>query len=414
MAAPESEPPTNARYVTLGYLGGLTLILYLDRMCIGKAAPFIQDELGLVDWQMGCVHAAFMLAYGLFEVVTGHWGDRFGSHRVLIRVVVWWSIFTALTGVVGGFVTLLVVRFLFGAGEAGALPNASRVIDRWFPESTRGRVRGFVNTPALVGGMAAPLLTAYLIEAIGWRWVFAVFGSVGVVWALLFSRWFHDAHAEHPSVNAAGRELIGPPPAVAHAGHLPLRPIPGSRNVWLLSGVLASGSCCVNLLFAWYPTYLERVRGVSNVESGWWNSFIMFGGAAGCLAGGWFADVARRRVHNPPVGVPRGGRAGVRAGRVGDGTGFRRVRRRVEERVPGGRVFRHPLSRRVVVGGEQRDERAAHGRGVRGDQLVRGAGGRGGAGRIRIGPARAMGRRGPRVGGAACGWFRVLAFGRCS
>ncbi len=299
MGAPEPDRPTSARYVTLTYLCGLTLVLYLDRMCIGKAAPFIQDELRLADWQIGLVHAAFMLAYGLFEVVTGHWGDRFGSRRVLIRIVLWWSVFTALTGAVAGFAALLLVRFLFGAGEAGALPNVSRVIDHWFPPTARGRVRGFVHTPALVGGMVAPLATAYLIELLGWRWVFAVFGSLGVVWALLFGRWFRDRPADHPAVNAAERELIGPPPAAAHPGRLPLRPILRSRNVWLLSGVLASGSCCVYLMFAWYPTYLEKVRGVSNVESGWWKSLIMFGGAAGCLAGGWVADLARRHVPNP-------------------------------------------------------------------------------------------------------------------
>ena len=97
---------SNARHVTLAYLCGLTLILYLDRMCIGKAAPFIQDELGLSDERMGYIHAAFMLSYGLFEVVTGHWGDRFGSRRVLIRIVLWWSAFTALTGAAGGFAWL--------------------------------------------------------------------------------------------------------------------------------------------------------------------------------------------------------------------------------------------------------------------------------------------------------------------
>jgi len=298
MSAPD-QPATNARYATLAYLCGLTLILYLDRMCIGKAAPFIQDDLGLTDLSMGFIHAAFMLGYGLFEVVTGHWGDRFGSRRVLIRIVIWWSIFTALTGAVTGFIMLLVVRFLFGAGEAGALPNVSRVVDLWFPASERGRVRGFVHTPALVGGMLAPLLTAYLIEQIGWRWVFVVFGSVGVGWAIGFSRWFRDRPAEHPAVNAAELALIGPSPSINNAHRLPIRPILRSRNVWLLSGVLASGACCINLIFAWYPTYLEKLLGVSNVQSGWWNSLIMTGGAAGCLVGGWLADIARRRVVTP-------------------------------------------------------------------------------------------------------------------
>ena len=309
VTTPPTAAPTNARRVTLAYLCSLSLVLYLDRMCIGKAAPFIQDDLDLRDWQMGYVHAAFMIAYGLFEVVTGHWGDRFGSRRVLIRIVVWWSIFTAMTGAVTGFVAMLVVRFLFGAGEAGALPNVSRVVDRWFPPQARGRIRGYVQAPALLGGMVAPPITAYLIEVVGWRWVFAIFGSFGVLWAFLFSRWFRDDPATHPGVDAAERDLIGPPPESHPAGRLPILPILASRNVWLLCGVLSAGSICVNLLFAWYPTYLERMRGVSNVSSGWWNSLIMFGGAVGCVAGGRFSDLARLRIQNPrwqypAVGVP--------------------------------------------------------------------------------------------------------------
>jgi MFS transporter, ACS family, glucarate transporter len=284
--------PTRARHVTLAYLCGLTLILYLDRMCMGKAAPFIQNDLGLSNSQMGWIHAAFTIAYGLFELPTGHLGDRFGSRNVLLRIVLWWSAFTVLTGATTGFWMLFAVRFLFGAGEAGALPNASRVIDRWFPPAGRGKIRGLVHTPALLGAVIAPLGTAYLIEWIGWRWTFALFGMLGVVWAAGFARWFRELPADHPKVNAAERDLIGPPPesvANRHDG-LPFRAIFGNRNIWLLGSVLSAGSGTVYLLFSWYPTYLERIFRVSNVTAGWLSAAVMLGGAVGCVAGGWIVD----------------------------------------------------------------------------------------------------------------------------
>lgn len=292
----DDRQPTNARFVTLLYLCGLTFILYLDRMCIGKAAPFIQSELNLSTWQMGWVQAAFTIAYGLFEIPTGHLGDKYGSRSVLIRIVLWWSLFTALTGAAFGLWTLLVVRFLFGAGEAGALPNATRVVDRWFPKESRGRIRGIVHTPALIGGVVAPVFTALLIERFGWRSVFVLFGSLGVFWAIGFANWFRDDPSDHPLVNEEERELIGAPPKHEQVDHLPLGTIAQSPDVWLLSVVLMSGSATVYMLFSWYPSYLEKVFGVSNIVSGALNSAVMLGGALGCAIGGWVVDRAGKIV----------------------------------------------------------------------------------------------------------------------
>jgi MFS family permease len=282
--------PTRVRYGVLGFLCGLTFILYLDRTCIGKTMPAMQRELGLTDVQVAYVQSAFTVAYGLFEIVTGHWGDRYGTRRVLTRIVLWWSFFTALTGVANGFGQLLVVRFLFGAGEAGALPNTARVTQTWFPAASRGRVRGLVNMPALLGGVVAPPATAYLMEAFGWRTVFHTYGWLGVVWAIAFWCWYRDTPDEHPGVNEAERRVIGPLDAPSHQESVPWRDIVGNTNVWLMGCVLVSGAMAVYTLFAWYPSYLENRIGLSNIESGWQSGLVMAGGALGCLSGGWLLD----------------------------------------------------------------------------------------------------------------------------
>ena len=106
----------------------------------------------LTEWDKSLVGIAFAVAYALFEIPAGRWGDRYGSRGVLTRIVVWWSFFTALTGAAWGFVMLVVVRFLFGAGEAGALPNAARVLREWFPDSSRARAQGLVAASMLLGG----------------------------------------------------------------------------------------------------------------------------------------------------------------------------------------------------------------------------------------------------------------------
>ena len=210
----------------------LCVVLYLDRICISQAALSIQEDLGLTNTQMGYVFAAFMLSYGLFEVPTGRWGDRYGSRKVLIRIVLWWSAFTAMTGFVPLFSydsrlwlnslgLLLLVRFLFGVGEAGALPNMARVAAHWFPADRRGPAQGLLNTSMLVGGATAPVLAAYLIRVIGWRVTFSVFAVVGVAWVIVFQRLFRDNPVDHPGVNEAERRLIEGRAAPARADSYP-------------------------------------------------------------------------------------------------------------------------------------------------------------------------------------------------
>jgi MFS family permease len=290
----------------LAFLCTLALLLYIDRVCIGQAEASIRAELGLSKAEMAWVFTAFTLAYCLFEVPTGHWGDRFGSRGVIARVVLWWSAFTALTGAAFGLWSLLAFRFLFGAGEAGALPNAARVVTRWFPPQEQGKVRGAIGTAALLGGAVAPVLAALLIEAVGWRLAFVAFGAVGLVWAALFFAWFRDDPAAHPGVNAAELRLLDPGPRPAPQEHvrIPWGRVLASPNVWLLGAIMTVSAILFYMQFQWYPTYLKEARGQSELASGWLTAAVMAAGAAGCVAGGLLADSVTRR--------PRGRRWGRR------------------------------------------------------------------------------------------------------
>jgi sugar phosphate permease len=315
------ERPTSVRYAVLGFLAAMTFVLYLDRVCISKAGPRIQEELGISNTSMGFVFAAFTLSYGLFEIPTGRWGDRYGSRGVLTRIVVWWSVFTALTGAASGLLMLLLVRFLFGAGEAGALPNSARVLREWFPESSRGWAQGLVTTAMMIGGAAAPMASQALIDTVGWRWSFGVFGIIGLVWATAFYLWFRDNPADHPATNHAERQLItegklpekklsvdpealAPDLAVEMGSDLqaheaiPWRLVLGNANVWLLGGVMMTMSGIYYMLISWYPTYLEKARGASPVQSGRLASLVLGAGAVGCFFGGWLTDWLVKKTGN--------------------------------------------------------------------------------------------------------------------
>jgi MFS family permease len=298
---PAETPPTRARFVLAIWLCGLSAVLYLDRICMGQAVEPIQKEFGLNNEQMSYAMMAFTLAYGLFEIPTGRLGDRFGSRAVLTRIVVWWSVFTALTGAATGLFSLMLVRFLFGAGEAGAYPNAARVVRRWFPVGERGRVQGLMLTAAQVGGMAAPVLAAYLIREAGWRWAFVAFGLVGVAWAIGFWLWFRDDPSDHPRVNAAERDLIhaGMPPLALDPGPVPWRAVLRNRGILALSSIMILGAFYTYLFYFWFPKYLTSARGLDDLAAGRLASVVLGGSAVGVFLGGYLADRITRISADP-------------------------------------------------------------------------------------------------------------------
>lgn len=305
LAKPTVAPPTRTRFVVLGVLCLLSGILYLDRICISAALDSIQNELGLTNRQISVVLMSFTLAYGLFEVPTGRWGDQLGARRVLTRITLWWSVFTALTGACTGFWTMVPVRFLFGAGEAGAFPNIARVMSKWFPDHERGRAQGILLAASQIGGAVAPFLAAVMIQQIGWRWTFVAFGSLGTVWAAGFFWWFRDDPSSHPAVNAAEAKYIG---QGATAGHvhaaIPWPAVMRNPSVWLLSLIMILASFNSYIYFSWFPKYLTSGRGVVDPkEAGLMASLVLASAACGTFAGGQMIDrlvlrggIGRRRI----------------------------------------------------------------------------------------------------------------------
>lgn len=196
------------RFRVLGLLYILVLVMYFDRLCISVAGPRMQHDLGMTPRQFGWVIGAFTLAYALFEIPSGALGDRIGPRRVLTRIVLWWSAFTALTGAVTAYPMLLVVRFLFGAGEAGAFPNCAGVISRWIPAEERARASSAFWMATATGGGLTPLLVVSIEKHYGWRSAFWLFGSLGVIWSIIWHSWFRNGPAEKAGVSDQERALI--------------------------------------------------------------------------------------------------------------------------------------------------------------------------------------------------------------
>lgn len=238
------------------------VITYLDRICISVAGPRIQESLHIGTQAWGWVTGVFTLSYAAFEIPSGALGDRIGPRRVLTRIVLWWSAFTSLTGLVTGYYPLLATRFLFGIGEAGAFPNTSVAVARWFPVHERGRAFGICLMASQLGGAMAPLLVIPIQIRYGWRASFYVFGILGVAWSALWFWWFRDSPAEKKGVPQAELEETRGLIAKAHHG-LPWKYALRSTNLWAVMGVALCYVYTFYFFQTWFHTYLVKARGYS-------------------------------------------------------------------------------------------------------------------------------------------------------
>ena len=289
---------TRVRYAVLAFMCSLSVITYLDRVCISGSAPYIISDLGLTPVEMGLAFTAFGIAYAAFEVPSGWLGDMIGARKVMTRIVVWWSVFTTLTGLVRNLSSLVAVRFLFGAGEAGAFPNTTKVISRWMPTVERGFAQGVVWMCARMGGALAPGLVVFMISRMGWRPSFWVFGVLGLVWAVLFWSWFRDTPGEKPGVNEMELQIIQRGQTLRPAR----RQVPWTRlllsgNLWAICWMYFGMAYGWYFYITWLPTYL-KARGATMLQAGVYGGMPLFLGAIGCGLGGVLTDYVVKKTGN--------------------------------------------------------------------------------------------------------------------
>jgi MFS transporter, ACS family, glucarate transporter len=298
-----TDTPTRARYVVTAFAVTLAVITYIDRVGIAVAVPLIRDELQLSTIQIGWALSVFGWAYAVFEIPGGWLGDRIGPRRVLMRIVIWWSFFTAATGWVWNASSLILSRALFGAGEAGAFPNLTRVFTTWLPVKERERAQALLWLATRISGAFTPLLVANLIAAVSWRRTFEIFGIIGVIWAVLFYRWYRDEPAEHPAVNRAELALLPPASetAIAHGG-VPWRLIFSTPSVWLLSVQYMCLAYGWWFYINWLPTYLRDARGTGLKMGALLAGLPLLLGGLGCLVSAALIPRLTQRFGSVAVG----------------------------------------------------------------------------------------------------------------
>lgn len=288
------------RYRLIALTFALSMLLYVDRVAISTARGPITSDLHLADTQFGWALSAFALGYALFQTPAGLVADRFGARVTLASVVTLWSVFTALTGLARGYLSLLVCRFLFGAGEAGAYPTCARAFYVWLPVSERGLAQGVNFSGSRLGAAFALPAIAWFVEVVGWRVAFYALGGVGLLYAAVWWLWFRDAPEDHPSVSDDERRLImerRAASATPSTAPLRLSTITRSPNMWIAMGQYFASNFTFFFCLTWLFPYLQRTYSLQAAEAGLLSAAPLVSGAVGNWIGGWTVDALYRRTH---------------------------------------------------------------------------------------------------------------------
>jgi ACS family glucarate transporter-like MFS transporter len=283
----EKEEQPLKRYVVVVVLFLLSMLTYVDRVCISAAKDPISSEMHLSDTAMGVVFGAFALGYALLQIPCGWLADRFGPRLALASMVAVWSALTALTGAAWNLVSLVTIRFLFGISEAGAYPGAARAICNWLPLGERGRANGILISGSRLGGAVSFPLLAWMLTRWQWRTSFWLLGGIGLVWAILWLLWFRDYPA-HVQVEAAPRDAIHKPSGIE------LSTVLRSKSVGLAMVQYFASNFTFFIALSWMMPYLKRRFHLADGDAVAYAMAPLLFGTLSLWIAGWLVDILYR------------------------------------------------------------------------------------------------------------------------
>ena len=305
---------SRGRWYILLMISAMYLITYLDRVNISTAAPLISKEFGFDKVTMGFIFSAFVWAYAMFQVPGGWLSDKIGPRGVLGGIVTYWSIMTAATAGAFNAVSFIVVRFLFGVGEAGAFPGATRAMQLWYPQPERGFVQGITHSASRLGAAIAPPLVVWIMTPeglnLGWRAVFLICGAVGILWSLWWGLSYRNLPEEHGMVNRAELERIRgvdatgavKPPPIERQANVPWGTLIRSPNMWAIMAAYFTYVYCLWIFLSWLPSYLIDYRHFTLLKVGLFASLPLWAGVIGDTVGGLATDYLLKRTGSAKIG----------------------------------------------------------------------------------------------------------------
>ncbi len=269
----------------------ISVVTFLDRINITMASGDIMAELGLTESQWGWVLSVFTISYGLMQVPIGVWGDKRGYRLVLALIVLWWSLFTGLTGLAWSFASLLVIRFLFGIGEAGSYPCMTGVVVTWYKQHETSTAQGYIWAASRMGGALTPFIVLPVLTLLGWHWAFYILAALGVVWAAGWYLWYRNRPAD---VKGITKEELDSLPAAAQQNEekvaIPWKKMMQNRQFWLILAMYFFYAWGSWFFFSWFPRFMEVGRGFEKSELTYVIAIPFVMSMIGNIAGGYLSS----------------------------------------------------------------------------------------------------------------------------
>ena len=289
------------RWWVLFMIAMMALITFMDRTNISIATPNIMKDFGFTKTQMSWVIAAFAWAYALGQLPGGWLTDKLGPRKVLFIVVLFWSLMTMATAHAWGLISMMVIRFIFGLGEAASWPAGTQAMQYWYPKSERGLVNGVTHSCGQFATSIVPLAGVAIITAFGWRAIFHIFGAVGIIWSLGWWLMYRERPEEHPRVNAAEAAYIRenlPATAGQKKKDIPWKLILTCPTTYILGFAWSAYTYTAYFFWYWMPTYLLEYRHMNLKTMGWVASMPLLAGSIGVVVGGIITDQLYRKTKN--------------------------------------------------------------------------------------------------------------------
>jgi sugar phosphate permease len=274
-------------------------ITYVDRVNISTAAPFIKDELGLSNTQLGLAMSAFAIPYAFFQIFGGMLGDRFGPRVVLGVVGVLWALSTAATGFAVGLVSLFAARLALGFGEGASFPTATHAMAKWMPPDRRGFAQGVTHSASRIGNAITPLVAAALISLYSWRLSFWIFGAISILWVIAWIWSFRDSPADHPKITEAELKELPEHQLTGHRTPIPWRAL--LPRILPVTFVDFCYGWTLWVFLTWLPSFFKGSYGLDLKDFAIFTTLVLLAGVVGDTMGGMISDALLRRTGNPKV-----------------------------------------------------------------------------------------------------------------
>lgn len=305
-ASSERTPPSTVRYRVMLWLTLAAALAYLVRGAVSVAESTIRNELHLSLSQAAWFMGAFFWSYALCQVPAGWLAQRYGTRRMLALFAAAWSLAALLIGVSHSFWMFVAAQLLMGIAQAGIFPAACNSIAKWMPLSRRSLSCAVLATGMQVGAIGASLLTGSLVGPLGWRPLFMLYALPGLIWAIWFWLRFHNEPQRDPHVNAGELAIIAQASdrrAGLEESSVDILPTPWWKllqhsTLWFLCGQQICRAAGYMFFASWFPTFLQKTRGVSIDHSGYLQALVFGGTLLGSLCGGLVTDWIWRRTSN--------------------------------------------------------------------------------------------------------------------